>query len=229
MVVVKAGSFMDDRIYRHFCMAARTLELVGDRWTLLIVRDLLLGERRFTDLQRSLHDITPTRLTGRLRQLESAGIVIRDDSRPGRDVWYRLTDAGFDLAPVVEDLVFWGMQHRLEGPVGGEPVHPEATIIGTKVWLNRFGPKLPDGLAWVWRFSDDDAYTLSHARGVWQVAPGEEPSAAVTALTTLRAWAGFLTSPRPKPRLPRKDIELEGRRAELKRFARAFTAELARP
>ena len=87
MVVVQAGSFMDDRIYRHFCMADRTLEMVGDRWTLLIVRDLLLGERRFTDLQRSLHDITPTPLTGRLRQLESAGIVIRDDSRPGRDVW----------------------------------------------------------------------------------------------------------------------------------------------
>jgi DNA-binding HxlR family transcriptional regulator len=216
-----------DRIYRHFCMAARTLELVGDRWTLLIVRDLLLGERRFTHLQRSLHDITPTRLTGRLRQLESDGIVVRDDSRPGRDVWYRLTDAGRDLAAVVEDLIFWGMQHRLEGPVGGEPVHPEATIIGTKVWLNRWGPKLPDGLVWVWLFSDDGAYTLRRVAGIWEVAPGEESSATVTVTATLRAWASFLTTPRPKPRLPRKGIELQGRRAELKQFARTFTAEFA--
>lgn len=216
-----------DRIYRHFCMGARTLELVGDRWTLLIVRDLMLGQRRFTDLQRSLHDITATRLTARLRQLESAGILIRDDSQPGRDVWYRLTDAGLDLGPLVDELVFWGMRHRREGPVAGEPVPTEATIIGTKVWLNRFGPKLPDDLTWVWRFSDDDAYTLRRVDGAWQVTRGEASSATVTVRATLRAWAAFLTSPRPKPRLPRKGIALEGRRAELKRFANAFTAELA--
>jgi DNA-binding HxlR family transcriptional regulator len=61
-----------DRIYRHFCMAARILEVVGERWSLLIVRDLQLGPRRFTDPGRSLDEITPTRLTGRLRQLAAA-------------------------------------------------------------------------------------------------------------------------------------------------------------
>lgn len=216
-----------DRIYRHFCMGARTLEAVGDRWTLLIVRDLMLGALRFTDLQRSLNEISATRLSARLRQLEATGIVLRDDSQPGRDVWYRLTDAGLDLSPVVDELIFWGMQHRLEGPVADEPVPTAATIIGTKVWLNRYGLKLPDGLAWVWCFSDDDAYTLRRADGAWEVARGEASSAAVTVVATLRAWAGFLTSPRPKPRLPRKGIALEGRRAELRRFAKAFTAELA--
>jgi DNA-binding HxlR family transcriptional regulator len=216
-----------DRIYRHFCMGARTLEVVGDRWTLLIVRDLTLGPQRFTDLQRSLNEITATRLTARLRQLESAGVVSRDDSRPGRDVWYRLTDAGRDLAPVVDDLIFWGMQHRLQGPVAGEPVPAQATIIGTKVWLNRYGPKLAGDLTWVWRFSDGDAYTFRLVDGAWQVTRGAASSAAVTVRATLRAWAAFLTSPRPKPRLPRKGITLEGRRAELKRFASAFTAELA--
>ena len=50
-----------DRIYRHFCMGARALEAVGDRWSLLIVRDLLLGPRRFTDLARGVNEITPTR------------------------------------------------------------------------------------------------------------------------------------------------------------------------
>jgi DNA-binding HxlR family transcriptional regulator len=64
-----------ERIYRHFCMTARALEVIGDRWSLLIVRDLLLGPRRFTDLVRVLNPITPTRLTDRLRRLEAAEVV----------------------------------------------------------------------------------------------------------------------------------------------------------
>src|SRR5512133_533684 len=104
------------RIYRHFCMMARALEVVGERWSLLVVRDLLLGPQRFTDLARSLPDITPTRLTSRLRQLEAAGVVEREPPSGGREVWYRLTDAGLDLAPVVDALTYWGIGHALESP-----------------------------------------------------------------------------------------------------------------
>jgi DNA-binding HxlR family transcriptional regulator len=75
-----------DHVYRHFCMTARALEAIGERWTLLIVRDLLVGPRRFSDLERGLSDITPTRLTDRLKLLESAGIVARDSSLGGREV-----------------------------------------------------------------------------------------------------------------------------------------------
>src|SRR5262249_46786897 len=71
------------RIYRHFCMMARALEVVGEHWSLLIVRDLLLGPQRFTDLARSLQEITPTRLTNRLRQLEAAGVVTREPQTSG--------------------------------------------------------------------------------------------------------------------------------------------------
>src|SRR3954447_8920886 len=99
------------RIYPHFCMMARALEDVGERWSLLIVRDLLPGPRRFTDLTRSLGGITPTRLTNRLRSLEAAGIVVREQPSSGREVWYSLTEAGRDLEPVVEALVHWGLEH----------------------------------------------------------------------------------------------------------------------
>jgi DNA-binding HxlR family transcriptional regulator len=125
-----------DRIYRHFCMGARALELIGG-WTLLTIRDLLLGPQRFTDLERGLNEITPTRLTARLRLLESAGLVARDPAPSGRDVWYSLTDAGRDLEPVIEALIQWGTEHCLERPVAGEAVPPQPTMIGTKVWLNR--------------------------------------------------------------------------------------------
>src|SRR6266540_3206177 len=137
-----------DRIYRHFCMMARALELVGERWSLLIVRDLLLGPRRFTDLARSLAEITPTRLTNRLRQLEAAGIVVREPPTKGREVWYRLTESGRDLGSVVDALTLWGIEHAREGPHLGEPVHPEPVMIGTKVWLNRYAVLPADPVAW---------------------------------------------------------------------------------
>jgi DNA-binding HxlR family transcriptional regulator len=214
------------RIYRHFCMTARALEVVGERWSLLIVRDLLLGPRRFTDLVRSLDEITPTRLTGRLRQLEAAGIVVREPLA-GREVRYRITDAGRDLGPVIEALALWGIEHALEPPRPGEPVHPDPALIGTKVWLeSRSTP--PNGpVAWVWRFPDDDRYTLGYDGSEWTLARGDAADAAVTVVAPAAAWATFLTTPRAKRRLPLQDVRLEGKRVEVQRFAKAFMAKLA--
>src|SRR5215813_2248065 len=81
------------RRYQHFCPAARALETIGERWSLLIVRDLLAGPRRFSDLRRSLAAITPKGLSARLRALEAAGIVAREVASE-REVWYRLTPKG---------------------------------------------------------------------------------------------------------------------------------------
>ena len=216
-----------ERIYRHFCMGARTLEVVGERWSLLIVRELQLGPRRFTDLVRSLDEITPTRLTGRLRQLEDAGIVTRESPASGREVWYRLTDAGRDLEPVIDALTLWGIQHARQPPAPGEPVHPGPTMIGTKVWLNEYSGAPADGLVWVWSFPGQDDYALRSTDGKWELTGEAEDSAAVTVVATPERWATFLTSPRARRRLPTKDIGLEGSAAELERFAAAFYAKLA--
>jgi DNA-binding HxlR family transcriptional regulator len=216
-----------DRIYRHFCMTARALEVLGDRWTLLIVRDLLFGPHRFGDLERGLNDITPARLTARLRLLESTGIVVRDSSRSAREVWYELTDAGRDLEPVIDSMTLWGIEHRLEPPVEGEPAHPQPAMTGTKVWLNAYAPPLPDGLVWVWRFPGEDDFRLQRKQGSWRLVRGGDPSASVTVLTTAEAWAEFLTTPPSQRRLPRKAIALDGSRTELRRFAKGFRAKLA--
>jgi DNA-binding HxlR family transcriptional regulator len=218
-----------ERIYRHFCMAARTLEVVGERWSLLIVRDLQLGPRRFTDLVRSLDEITPTRLTGRLRQLEAAGLVTRESPEVGREVWYRLTEAGGDLEPVIDALTLWGIQHTRQPPAPGEPVHAEPAMIGTKVWLNEYAGAPADGLVWHWSFPGQDDYALRSSDGKWELARGKEDSATVTVVATPERWATFLTSPRARRRLPTKDISLEGSTAEIERFAAAFYAKLAPP
>jgi DNA-binding HxlR family transcriptional regulator len=216
-----------DRIYRHFCMTARALEVVGERWSLLIVRDLLPGPRRFTDLAGSLDPITPTRLTDRLRRLEAAGVIERESAETGREVWYRLTDGGRDLGPAIDELTFWGIAHAKEPPRPDEPVHCEAVMIGTKVWLNRYSPPPPEGLVWLWRFPGEDSYSLRARDGAWELARREEKKAAVTVNATQEAWATFLTSPRENRRLPTEDVGLEGSRAEVRKFAKAFGAQFA--
>jgi DNA-binding HxlR family transcriptional regulator len=113
------------RTYDHFCMVARALEHVGDRWSLLVIRDLLTGDKRFTDLMDRLGGITPKTLSQRLRELEDDGIVSVDREPGRREVWYRLTPAGEELAPVIDGLSWWGLRHAWRTPRDGEPLHPE--------------------------------------------------------------------------------------------------------
>jgi DNA-binding HxlR family transcriptional regulator len=207
-------------------MMARALEIVGERWSLLVVRDLILGPQRFTDLARSLSDITPTRLTNRLRQLEAAGVVTREPPSRGREVWYRLTQAGLELEPVVDALTLWGMNHALGYRVD-EPVHPAPLMIGTKVFLAGHAGRLARPVTWVWRFPGDDGYTIRYADGAWTLVRGETEAADLVVVTTLEGWARFLTA-RGARKLPRREIRLEGTAAAIRLFAKAFAAELRR-
>jgi DNA-binding HxlR family transcriptional regulator len=97
------------RSYGQFCGFARALELVGERWALLVVRDLVLGPKRFTELRRGLPRIPTNILSARLRELEEAGIVRRRVlPRPAAGVVYELTEYGQDLEDVVLRLGLWG-------------------------------------------------------------------------------------------------------------------------
>ncbi|MDQ3944948.1 MAG: helix-turn-helix transcriptional regulator [Actinomycetota bacterium] len=112
-----------------YCPVARTLELVGERWTLLIVRELLVGPMRFTDLHAALEGIPRNLLSDRLRDLEAHGVVARRDLPPpaARSV-YELTPAGRELMPVIGDLARWGLQH-LAPPRPDEPVSPAMAVL----------------------------------------------------------------------------------------------------
>jgi DNA-binding HxlR family transcriptional regulator len=98
------------------CAMARALETIGERWTLLIVRDAMYGVRRFSDFQAHL-DIPKAVLSDRLAGLVSDGVMRRepDPDRPGRHV-YELTEAGRDLWPVMYSLLVWGARHRATNP-----------------------------------------------------------------------------------------------------------------
>ena len=96
--------------YGQFCPVAKATELIGEKWTLLILRELLLGTTRFNDFQRALSRMSPTLLVRRLRQLEKCGIVIRKKLSGQRGYEYRLTAAGKEVGPLVESLAVWGMR-----------------------------------------------------------------------------------------------------------------------
>ena len=91
-----------------------SLDLLGDRWSLLIVRDLMVrGLKTFKEFLSSGEGIATNVLTDRLQKLESAGIIYAEsDEADGRKVNYRLTDRGIDLAPVLLDLLIWGARHE---------------------------------------------------------------------------------------------------------------------
>ncbi|HEY1828452.1 MAG TPA: helix-turn-helix domain-containing protein [Acidimicrobiales bacterium] len=99
----------------QYCSVAATLEIIGERWTILILRDVFLGIRRFEDLQRDL-GIARNILQSRLERLVENGILVRRpyQERPLRHE-YRLTEKGADLWPVLVALLKWGDQHALGG------------------------------------------------------------------------------------------------------------------
>jgi DNA-binding HxlR family transcriptional regulator len=126
---------MPARSYGHYCPVAKTLELVGERWTLLIVRELLVGPQRFTDLHAALDGIPRNLLADRLRDLEAHGIAARTELPPpaARRV-YELTDAGRALLPVIGALAQWGLAH-LPPPEPGEAVSPTLAILAERYGL----------------------------------------------------------------------------------------------
>ena len=102
---------------RSGCPVSISLEMLGDRWSLLIVRDLMVrGYRTFKDFQGSSEGIATNILADRLRKLEIAGIVtVEPEKKDGRRVNYRLTEKGIDLAPVLLELLVWGARHEETG------------------------------------------------------------------------------------------------------------------
>src|SRR5918994_4792917 len=104
------------RSYAQYCPIAKGSEILGDRWTLLIVREMLGGASGFNELQRGLPGISRSVLTERLRSLERAEIVERRTGPKGRTLEYRLTPAGRDLEPVVQASGGWGGAWAVTGP-----------------------------------------------------------------------------------------------------------------
>jgi DNA-binding HxlR family transcriptional regulator len=108
------------RSYGEYCSIAKALDVVGERWTLLIIRELLIrGGCRYTDLKDGLPGIATNLLSDRLRELEAAGLIRREDAPPPvATTLYHLTDEGAELLPVLDALGRWGIRFMTEATEG---------------------------------------------------------------------------------------------------------------
>jgi DNA-binding HxlR family transcriptional regulator len=119
------------RTYGDSCGIARALDFVGERWALLVVRELLLGPKRFTDLRAGLPSLSPDVLTQRLRELEEGGVVARRKLDPPAGSWvYELTERGRELEPVVIALGRWGSVAPM--PPGEMRIGVDSTVLALK-------------------------------------------------------------------------------------------------
>jgi DNA-binding HxlR family transcriptional regulator len=120
------------RSYQQFCGVARALDSIGERWTLLIARNLLLGPRRYTDLLAELPGITTNLLAKRLREMQAAGLLEkRAPGSPGPASLYELTEAGAALEPIVMELGRWGGR-LMDRPRRGDRVDLALALLALK-------------------------------------------------------------------------------------------------
>jgi len=120
------------RRYQQFCPLAKALDILGERWTLLIVRELLMGPKRYTDLREGLPGLATDLLATRLRELQDAGVIDRREvPRPTPAAVYELTERGLALKAAILELSHWGRPLLQES--SGEHLPDSALLLGLKV------------------------------------------------------------------------------------------------
>ena len=170
------------RTYDQYCPVARALEFVGERWTLLVVRELMLGPRRFTDLMADLPGISTNVLAARLKDLEERGMVRRRTlPPPAGSTVYELTEESAGLAPVLVAMVRWGMS-LLAAPRRNEAVPARSTVLALAVAASS-QPDMADG-TYELRL-DDEVFQLRTVNG--SIAPVQGPAADPDAVIVTRA------------------------------------------
>jgi DNA-binding HxlR family transcriptional regulator len=173
---------MEGRTYGDPCGVARALDVVGERWALLVVRELLLGPKRFTDLHRGLGGASQNVLSQRLRELEAAGIVRRRRlGPPARASAYELTERGAALEPILVELGRWGRDRPMESTA---ELSVDALMLALKT---TFDPGAAGDLkASLDLRVDDDALDVTVADGRLAVARGSAGRADATIRTDAR-------------------------------------------
>jgi DNA-binding HxlR family transcriptional regulator len=208
------------RTYGDGCGIAHALDLLGERWALLVVRELLLGPKRFTDLRDGLPNISPNVLAQRLRELEQAAIVQRRKlPPPAASSIYELTDWGRGLKPILLSLGAWAV-HSPSLP-HGTPVGTDSVILALSTFFDADAAEDLDA-RYELRLGENAFYVRVADRRIdVGLAPAGDPDAIIeTDVDTLRAliWDGRELA----DALRDGDIAIDGDRAAVSRFLALF-------
>ena len=200
--------------YAQFCPIAKTMEVLDERWTVLVIRELLMGSHHFNELRRGVPRMSPALLSKRLRSLTRLGVVERQDD--GNRVRYELTAAGRELGPVVMSLGAWGTRWMTQ--LGEEDLDPH--LLMWDVHRNIDLAAVPDGrTVLAFHFTDLDKrsrdwWVVVEGRGTVDLCdfdPGYEVTvrASATLRTMVRIWRGDITW---RAALKDGSLELQGSR-----------------
>ena len=173
--------------YQQYCALARALDVAGDRWTLLIVRELVPGPRRFTDLLEGLPGISRNLLTERLRGLERDGLVARKElPAPAARLVYELTADGRDLADAMVPLIRWGAG-RLGARKSGESFRPRWSAVGMAGLADR---EVAKGVKETYQYLvGDSVFHFTVDDGSIEVHDGQAHDPAVVVTTDEKTYA----------------------------------------
>ncbi|MET9230324.1 helix-turn-helix domain-containing protein [Lentzea sp. NPDC003310] len=216
---------MKRRDFGQYCGLARALELVGERWALLIVRNLVVRPRRYSELQTGLAGIPTNVLATRLKELEQSGIVERQVApAPARGVVYALTDVGRSLEPALLSLARWGAT-QLGEPQRGDVVTPEGLVLNLRAV---FQPDQAAGLTASWEIHVRDVVVHAVvADGDLTTGLGSAPVPPDLTITArfaddeLASYRAVITAARDG------EVGLSGRPELLDTFLRVFTVPRA--
>ncbi len=212
---------MVSRSYDQYCGIARALDLVGERWAMLVVRELVLGPKRFTDLRRGLPGIGTNVLAARLKELESSGVVARRTlPPPAASSVYELTEYGRELEEVVLAFGRWGAKSM--GPRSAQQaLRSEWLAVALKAF---FCPEAAADLRATVEFRFEDGTFLAQIdRGSLLIEPAPENGADLSVRTDPETLVGFLAgAPVPPAALsPQGDLGLLDRLPQVFRFGLA--------
>jgi DNA-binding HxlR family transcriptional regulator len=208
------------RSYGESCAAAHALDLVGERWALLVVRELILGPKRFTDLRAGIGHASSNVLAQRLRELEHAGVVRRRRLPPPASTpVYELTAWGQELEPVLAALGRWGVRSPHRPPDAGTSM--DATILALRTM---FSPTAAKGLrATLALLVGDDRFRARIAGGRMELERGEAPAADATLRTDLRTLGALALTGLPLDgALADGSAQIDGDAAVVERFLTLF-------
>ena len=168
--------------YHRFCPLSRGLDVLGDRWTMIVVHELMGGPLRYGELKQRLPGIGNNVLADRLKRLEAAGLTVRQAADVGQGVYYAVTERAEGLRPVLRELRRWGSTMQIDDPVRQIYDHDMAYAVPDDLGLHE---------SYEWRIGDTvvsltiDGQTLHQEPG-----PAEDPAVVVTAPADfLQRWA----------------------------------------
>jgi DNA-binding HxlR family transcriptional regulator len=209
------------RTYAQGCGTAYALDVVGDRWALLIVRDLVLGPKRFTDLRAGLPGIGPNVLSQRLKELEEAGVIRRHTlPPPAAATVYELTEWGQELEDIVIRLGRWGARSP-ELPDDLE-TRAEWIVLGMRAVYEPHADPLPE--VYELRFGDEAFWARVGDDGAFSVGRGEAARPAAVISGDVETIAGIVRGVlKPAAALRSGAVKIDGDRAALERFASLFS------